>query len=77
MLLRRKRLHLTEVNLTPTQATVAHAIQEQLAALSTPPVPSGEDNPTEGEKKTQEKGQVQAATEGKGKELVIEGESSF
>ena len=68
------RLQLSEVNLSLTQAVV-HAIQEQLAALSTPPVQSKKDNTTEGEKKTQEKDK--AAAEGKGKEIVIEGESSF
>ena len=57
-----------------TQAVV-HAIQEQLAALSTPLISSSKDNTTEGEKKTQEK--VVAVAEGKGKELAIEGESSF
>ena len=69
------RLHLTEVNLSLTQAVV-HAIQEQLAALSTPPIPSGKDNTTEGEKKTQEKVSATVA-EGDGKEIIIEGESSF
>ena len=54
----RTRLHLTEVNLSLTQAVV-HAIQEQLAALSTPPIQSEKDNTTEGEKKTQEKFQQQ------------------
>ena len=68
------RLQLSEVILSLTQAAI-HAIQEQLAALSTPPVQSGKDNTTEGEKKTQEKDK--AAAEGKCKEIVIEGESSF
>ena len=70
-----KTMQLTEVQLTQTQAVV-HAIQEQLAALSAPPIPSGKDNPTEGEKKTQEKDQ-EAAAEGKGKELITERESRF
>ena len=70
----KSRLKLTEVNLSLTQVVV-HAIQEQLAALSTPPIPSSKDNTTEGEKKTQEK--VVAVAEGKGKELAIKGESSF
>ena len=52
-----------------------HAIQEQLAALLSLPIPSAKDNTTKVEKKSQEK--VVAAAEGKGKELVIEGESSF
>ena len=47
------RLQLTEVNLSLTQAAV-HAIQEQLVALSTPPISSFKDYSTEGEKKTQE-----------------------
>ena len=68
------RLQLTEVNLSLTQDDV-HAIQEQLAALSTPPIQSEKDNTTDGEKKTQEK--VSAAAEGKGKEILVEGESSF
>ena len=68
------RLHLTEVNLSLTQAAI-HAIQEQLVALSNVPIQSEKDNTTEGEKKTQEK--VSAATEGKGKEIIIEGGSSF
>ena len=69
------RLQLTEVNLSLTQAVV-HAIQEQLAVLSTPPVSSFKDYSTEGEKKTQEEKDV-AAVEGKGKEIVTKGESSF
>ena len=64
------RLQISEVNLSLTQAAV-HAIQEQLAALSTPPVQSEKDNTTEGEKKTQEKDK--SAAEGKGKEIIIEG----
>ena len=63
------RLHHAEVNLLLTQAVV-HAIQEQLAALSTPSIQSEKDNITEGEKKTQEK--VSSAVEGKGKEIIIE-----
>ena len=54
---------------------VVHAIQEQLAALSTPPISSFKDNTTDGDKKTQEK--VVAVVEGKGKDIVIEGESGF
>ena len=50
----KERPHLTEVNLTLTQAVV-HAIQEQLAALSTPPIPYGKDNATEGEKKAKKR----------------------
>ena len=69
------RLQLTEVNLSLTQAAV-HAIQEQLAALSTPPISSFKDYSTEGEKKTQEE-KAAAAVEGKGKEIVANGESSF
>ena len=68
------RLQLTKVNLSLTQ-DVVRAIQEQLATLSTPPIPSGKDNTTEGEKRTQEK--APATAEGKGKEIVIERESSF
>ena len=50
-------------------------IQEQLAALSAPPLQTQKDNTTEGEKETQEKDQ---AGEGKGKELAtIQGKSSF
>ena len=48
----KSRLQLTKVNLSLTQAAV-HAIQEQLAALLTPPIPSEKDNTTEREKKTQ------------------------
>ena len=59
------RLQLTEVNLSLTQALV-HDIQEQLAALSTPPVSYFKDYSTEGEKKTQEEKAV-ASVEGKGK----------
>ena len=70
----KSRLQLTEVNLSLTHADV-HPIQEQLAALSTPPFPSVKDNTTEGEKKTQEK--AVAIAEEKGKELAIEGEYSF
>ena len=70
----KSRLQLTEVNLSLTQ-DVVHAIQEQFAALSTPPISSFKDNTTEGEKKTQEK--AVAVVEGKGKEIVIKGESSF
>ena len=73
----KSRLQLTKVNLLLTQADV-HVIQEQLAALSTPPISSSKDNTTEGWKKTQEKEEkVVAVVEGKGKEIVIEGESSF
>ena len=68
------RMHLTEVNLLLTQASV-HAIQEQLVALSTPLIQSGKDNTTKGEKKAQEK--VSATAKGKGKEILIEGKSSF
>ena len=68
------RLQLNEVNLSLTQADV-HAIQEQIAALSTPPISYSKDNTTEGEKKTQEK--AVAVVEGKGKEIIIEEESSF
>ena len=57
-----------------TQVDV-HAIQDKLAALLTPPIPSSKDNATEGEKKTQEK--TVAVAEGKGNELEIEGEYSF
>ena len=39
----KSRLQLTEVNVSLTQAAV-HAIQEQLASLSTPPIPSEKDN---------------------------------
>ena len=67
-------MHLTELNLSLTQ-DVVHAIQKKLVALSTPHIQSGKDNTTEGMKKTQEK--VLAATEGKGKDILIEGESSF
>ena len=38
----KSRLHLSEFNLSLTQAIV-HVIQEQLAALSTPPIPSTKD----------------------------------
>ena len=69
------RLQLTEVNLSLTQAVV-HAIQEQLAALSTNPISSVKDYSTKGEKKTQEE-KVDASVEGKGKEIVTKGESSF
>ena len=69
------RLHLTEENLSLTQAVV-HAIQEQLAALSTPLVSTLKDYSTEGEKKTQEE-KAREAVEGKGKEIVTKGESSF
>ena len=71
----KSRLQLTEVNLSLTQAAV-HAIQEQLAALSTPPIPSSKDNTIEGEKKTQEE-KVVVVAEGKGKELAIKRDSSF
>ena len=53
-----------------------HSIQEQLAALSTPPISSFKDYSTEGEKKTQEEKAV-VAVEGKGNEIVSKGESSF
>ena len=66
-------MQLTEIKLSLTQAVV-HAIQEQLAALSTPPISSVKDYSTEGEKKTQEKA---AVVEGKGKEIVAKAESSF
>ena len=75
--LSRSRLQLAEVNVSMTQAAI-QAIQKQLAALSTPPISSIKDSSTEGEKKTQaaeEKAEV--AMEGKGKETVTEGESSF
>ena len=68
------RLQIFEVSLSLTQAVV-YAIQEQLGALSTPPIQTEKDNTIKGEKKTQEKDK--AAAEGKGKEIVIEGESSF
>ena len=67
-------MQLTGVNFSLTQAIV-HSIQEQLTALSTPPISSFKDNTTEGDKKTQEK--VAALVEGNGKDIVIEGESSF
>ena len=73
----KSRLHLAEVNVSMTQAAI-QAIQKQLAALSTPPITSIKDSSTEGEKKTQgaeEKAEV--AVEGKGKETVTQGESSF
>ena len=69
------RLQLTEVNLSLTQVVV-HAIQKQLAALSTPPLSSVKDYSIEGEKKTQEEN-VDAIVEGKGKEIVTKEESSF
>ena len=53
-----------------TQAAV-HAIQKQLAALSTPPISYVKDYSTEGEKKTQEEEKVEAAVEGKGKETQL------
>ena len=70
----KSRLQLTEVNFSLTQVVV-HAIQEQLAALSTPLIPSSKDNGTEGEKKTQENS-IAVAGE-KGNELAVVGESSF
>ena len=73
----KSRLQLAEVNVSMTQAAI-QAIQKQLAALSTPPITSIKDSSTEGEKKTQgaeEKAEV--AVEGKGKETVTQGESSF
>ena len=73
----KSRLHLAEVNMSMTQDAI-QAIQKQLAALSTPPITSIKDSSTEGEKKTQgaeEKAKV--AVEGKGKETVTQGESSF
>ena len=48
----KSRLQLTEVNLSMTQVAV-HAIQKQLAALSTPPISYVKDYSTVGEKKTQ------------------------
>ena len=56
---------------------VVHAIQKQLAALSTPPISSVKDYSTEGEKKTQEEEKAEVVVEGKGKETVTKGESSF
>ena len=59
-----------------TQAAI-QAIQKQLAALSTPPISSFKDYLTEGEKKTQVEEKFEVAVEGKGKETVTKGESSF
>ena len=52
----KERLRLAEVQLAQTQTAIS-SIQEKLAALSAPPTLSKEDNPTEGEKKAQEKEQ--------------------
>ena len=68
----KKRLQLTEAQLAQTKDAIS-AIQEKLEALSPPPIQSRKDNPTDGEKETQEKG----AVGGKGKELITQGESSF
>ena len=73
----KSRLHLAEVNVSMNQAAI-QAIQKQLAALSTPSITSIKDSSIEGEKKTQgaeEKAEV--VVEGKGKETVTQGESSF
>ena len=59
-----------------TQAVI-QAIQKQLAALSTPPISSIKDSSTEGEKRTQAEEKAEVAVEGKGKETVTYGESSF
>ena len=50
----KSRLHPSEVNLSLTQAVV-HAIQEKLAALSSPPVQSEKDNTTEGDEEDSRK----------------------
>ena len=62
----KERLRLTEVQLAKTQYVVS-SIQEKLVALSAPTTISEKDNPTEGEKKAQEKDQ---AIEGKRKEMI-------
>ena len=49
--------------------------KSNLQLFPTPPILSFKDNTTEGEKKTQEK--AVAVVEGKGNEIVINGESSF
>ena len=72
----KSRLQLTGVNMSMTQDDV-HAIQKQLASLSTPPISSIKDYSTEGEKKTQEEEKAKATVEGKGKETVTKGGSSF
>ena len=54
----KSRLQLNEFNLSLTQAVV-HAIQEQLAALSTPPILSFKDYSTEGRRRLKKKLKLQ------------------
>ena len=79
----KSRLTLAEMNVQMTQ-TALQAIQEQLAALSTPPITSVKDSSTEGEKKTQgaqeKEAEAEAAVEVKVQEAIVavtQGESSF
>ena len=50
----KERLRLAEVKLNQTQNAIT-SIHEKLVALTAPPTLSKEDNPIEGEKKSQEK----------------------
>ena len=71
----KERLRLAEVKINQTQDAIK-SIHEKLATLSAPPTLSKEDNPTESEKKSQEKEEGRIAGM-EVMELTTQGESTF